>query len=235
MWGSGWTVPIGSPCTPDGTEPTRVVLHVLPTGHDPTVTGISGHIAAALDGVAANLPSVTRITLVPPVHGVGCDHIDLSRWQPAAVEAIQLNLGDGVDAGPAVVVPDCSYFKDSVGHLTGTGANWVAAQYAATLPDGSGGSDTTPPDASITSPTAGATVSRSIRVAIAATDDVAVVSVELRVDDVLVGVDTTGPYEVRWNTRTGPNGTHTLVAAATDAAGNVGVSGAVVVTVSNGS
>ncbi len=77
-------------------------------------------------------------------------------------------------------------------------------------------------------------MSRSIRVAVAATDDVGVVSVELRVDDVLVGTDATGPFEVRWNTRSGANGEHTLVATALDAAGNPGVSEAVVVTVSNG-
>ena len=123
------------------------------------------------------------------------------------MEAINQNLSATVDAGPAVVVPDCSYFKDEVGHLTGSGAEWVAAQYAATLPDGSPppppppGTDTTPPTVSITSPAAGAVVSRSVRVSITATDNVAVTSVELSVGGVLAGTDTTDPYLVKWGTR----------------------------------
>jgi hypothetical protein len=236
--GSGWTVPVGSACTPAGTLPTRVVVHVLPTGLDPSVEGISGHIAAALAGIAANLPSVTRVTLIPPVHGVGCDDIDLSAWQPAAVEAINQNLTATVDAGPAVVVPDCSYFSDEVGHLTGSGAKWVAAQYAATLPDGSPpppppGTDTTPPTVSITSPAAGAVVSRSVRVSITATDDVAVTSVELKVGGVLAGTDTTGPYLVKWSTRSLADGSYTLTAVAHDAAGNSATSAPVLVVVDN--
>ena len=236
--GSGWTVPVGSACTPAGTLPTRVVVHVLPTGLDPSVEGISGHIAAALAGIAANLPSVSRVTLIPPVHGVGCDDIDLSAWQPAAVEAINQNLSATVDAGPAVVVPDCSYFKDEVGHLTGSGAEWVAAQYAATLPDGSPpppppGTDTTPPTVSITSPAAGAVVSRSVRVSITATDNVAVTSVELEVGGVLAGTDTTGPYLVKWSTRSLADGSYTVTAVAHDAAGNSATSAPVLVVVDN--
>jgi hypothetical protein len=236
--GSGWTVPIGSACTPTGTLPTRVVVHVLPTGLDPSVEGISGHIAAALAGIAFNLPSVTRVTLIPPVHGVGCDHIDLSAWQPAAVEAINQNLSATVDAGPAVVVPDCSYFRDEVGHLTGSGAAWVAAQYAATLPGDEPPpppppGDTTPPTVSITSPVPSAVVSRSVRVTITATDNVTVTSVELRVDGVLAGTDTTSPYLVKWSTRSLVDGSYTLTAVANDAAGNSATSAPVPVVVDN--
>ena len=235
--GSGWTVPIGSACTPTGTLPTRVVVHVLPTGLDPSVEGISGHIAAALAGISANLPSATRVTLIPPVHGVGCDDIDLSAWQPAAVEAINQNLSASVDAGPAVVVPDCSYFKDEVGHLTGSGAEWVAAQYAATLPDDPPppppGNDVTPPTVSITSPATAAVVSRSVRVAITATDDVAVTSVELRIDGVPAGTDTTAPYLVKWSSRSVTDGSYTLTAVAYDTAGNSATSASVPVVVDN--
>ncbi len=99
---------------------------------------------------------------------------------------------------------------------------------------GGGGGDTTPPTTSITSPTNGATVSGTITVAANASDSVGVTRVELWVDGVLTGSDTTSPYQISWNTTTASNGGHTLQSRAYDAAGNVGSSSNVNVTVSNG-
>jgi subtilisin family serine protease len=95
--------------------------------------------------------------------------------------------------------------------------------------------DTTPPTTSITSPTTGATVSATVTVAANASDNVGVSRVELVVDGSLVGSDTTSPYAIAWNTTTSSNGPHSLQARAYDAAGNVGSSEAVGVTVANGS
>ena len=50
----------------------------------------------------------------------------------------------------------------------------------------------------------------------------------------LIGSDTTSPYQIAWNTTTATNGGHGLQTRAFDAAGNVGSSAAVNVTVSNG-
>ena len=50
----------------------------------------------------------------------------------------------------------------------------------------------------------------------------------------LTGSDTTPPYQISWNTTTASNGGHTLQSRAYDAAGNVGSSATVSVTVSNG-
>ncbi len=49
----------------------------------------------------------------------------------------------------------------------------------------------------------------------------------------LLGSDTTSPYSFAWNTTTVANGTYSLTTKAYDAAGNVGTSAAVSVTVSN--
>ncbi len=57
-----------------------------------------------------------------------------------------------------------------------------------------------------------------------ATDDVAVTKVEWYVDGLLKGTDTTAPYEVKLDSTTLANGTHTLEVKAFDAAGNVGSS-----------
>ena len=99
---------------------------------------------------------------------------------------------------------------------------------------GGGGGDTTPPTTSITSPASGATVSGTVTVAANASDDVGVTRVELCVDGALTGSDTTAPYQIAWNTTTASNGSHGLQTRAYDAAGNVGSSTTVNVTVSNG-
>jgi subtilisin family serine protease len=98
---------------------------------------------------------------------------------------------------------------------------------------GGGGGDTTPPTTSITSPTNGATVSGTTTVSANASDAVGVTRVELYVDGGLVGSDTTTPYQIAWNTTTASNGSHGLQTRAFDAAGNVGSSAVVNVTVSN--
>ena len=102
-------------------------------------------------------------------------------------------------------------------------------------PLGSGGSsDPTPPTVSITAPAAGAQVSNIVTVTANAADNVGVVGVQFYVDGVANGPeDTTSPYALTWDTRTTPNGSHTLTARARDAAGNSTVSSGVTVNVAN--
>ena len=98
---------------------------------------------------------------------------------------------------------------------------------------GGGGGDTTPPTTSITSPGSGATVSGTVTVSAGASDNVGVSRVELYVDGSLHSTDTSSPYSFAWNTTTVANGGHSLQTRAYDAAGNVGSSSVVSVTVSN--
>jgi thermitase len=93
--------------------------------------------------------------------------------------------------------------------------------------------DTTPPSVSITSPTAGATVSGTIAVQALAFDDVGVGSVQLRVDDVTIATDAASPFSFAWDSKTSVNGVHLLKAVVFDAAGNSSVSPVVNVTVNN--
>jgi Bacterial Ig domain len=94
--------------------------------------------------------------------------------------------------------------------------------------------DTTPPAVSMTSPAGGATVSATINVAANATDNVGVTAVQFLLDAANLGAPlTTPPYTVAWDTTTAANGSHTLLAQASDAAGNVGTSSGISVTVSN--
>lgn len=93
--------------------------------------------------------------------------------------------------------------------------------------------DTTPPTVSITSPTAGSTVSDTVSVSASASDDVGISSVEFRVDGSTITTDTIAPYTISWNTTTITNGSHSLSAVATDTSGNTTTSSPVSVTVSN--
>jgi hypothetical protein len=94
--------------------------------------------------------------------------------------------------------------------------------------------DTTSPVAAVTSPVAGATVSGTVPVSATASDDTGVSRVEIWRDGAtLVGSDAAAPYDVAWDTASVPNGSHTLTARAFDAAGNVGESAPVAVTVDN--
>ena len=94
--------------------------------------------------------------------------------------------------------------------------------------------DTTAPTVAITSPAAGATVSGTITVGATASDNVAVIGVQFRLDGAPLGAeDTSAPYDASWNTTTAADGSHTLTAVARDAAGNTTASSGIAVTVAN--
>jgi hypothetical protein len=96
-----------------------------------------------------------------------------------------------------------------------------------------GSSDTTAPTVSISSPTSGATISGTTTISATASDNVGVTSVGFYVDSVLKSTDTASPYSYALDTTAYTNGAHTIYAKANDAAGNVGTSSTISVTVSN--
>jgi len=94
--------------------------------------------------------------------------------------------------------------------------------------------DTTPPAASVTSPANGATVSGTVVVNASASDNVGVTQMQLFIDRTQVAANTSSTsLSFSWSTVTVANGSHTIVAKAFDATGNVGTSATVTVTVSN--
>ena len=93
--------------------------------------------------------------------------------------------------------------------------------------------DTQAPTATITSPANGATVSGTVQVTANATDDTGVSNVTLLVDGAARGTDTTAPYAVGLDTTTLSEGAHALRVEARDAAGNLGTSPTVTVSVDN--
>lgn len=95
--------------------------------------------------------------------------------------------------------------------------------------------DTTTPTVSLSSPVNGATVSGTITLTANASDNVGVTSVGFyRGGTTLIATDGSAPtWSYSWNTTTVPNGSYSLTAKAYDAAGNIGTSSTVSITVSN--
>jgi uncharacterized protein DUF4082/Big-like domain-containing protein len=130
----------------------------------------------------------------------------------------------------AAISPDGKYvvFDSDMG--TGT-----VDVYLLALPTSqSTASNTTPPTVSVTAPSSGATISGTVTVSAAATDNVGVASVQFKLDGSNLGAQVTAaPYAASWNTTTVLNGAHVLTAVARDAAANVATSSSVSVTVMN--
>ncbi|HXT42256.1 MAG TPA: Ig-like domain-containing protein, partial [Candidatus Angelobacter sp.] len=98
-------------------------------------------------------------------------------------------------------------------------------------------SDATPPTVSMTAPANGATVSgSSVAVTANASDNVGVSSVQFKLDGANLGVPfRTAPYNLGWDSTAVADGSHSLTAVATDAAGNQATATLAMVTVSNSS
>lgn len=93
--------------------------------------------------------------------------------------------------------------------------------------------DTIAPTVSIVIPVENAVHAGTTTIAVDAQDNVAVAKVDFYYGGTLLGSSSTAPYSFSWDTLKSPRGTNTLVAKATDTAGNVGTSAPVTVTVNN--
>jgi len=100
------------------------------------------------------------------------------------------------------------------------------------FPAGSG-TDTVPPQVALTAPTPGTVLTGTVTVSAVASDDFGVMAVEFYDGETLIGTDNAEPFGMMWNTRSVPNGSHTLTARARDVAGHVVASLPVTVTTDN--
>src|SRR3989442_7514912 len=75
--------------------------------------------------------------------------------------------------------------------------------------------DTTPPTVSITAPAANSSVSGTVAVSAAASDNVGLAGVQFKLDNINIGSEFIAvPYALTWATTGTPNGSHTLTALA---------------------
>src|SRR5579885_2832152 len=94
--------------------------------------------------------------------------------------------------------------------------------------------DTTPPTVSVTSPAAGSVLSGSVNLTATASDNVAVASVQFKVDNANVGAAlAAAPFSFTLDSTTLSNGNHVIAAVATDTSGNTATSANVSVKVDN--
>jgi hypothetical protein len=158
-----------------------------------------------------------------------------------------ISAPSGIDCGGDCVqsFPAGTVVTLTASALSGTFGGWSGGGCSGTAPcvmigntpvtvTASFGLDGAAPTVSITSPSAGATVSGSVDVGVATSDNTVVTRVELWVDDVLVATGTAAPWSLAWDSAAAASGSHTLRARAYDAAGNVGVSAPLLVTIANG-
>ena len=93
-------------------------------------------------------------------------------------------------------------------------------------------SDVTAPVVNITAPNGNSSVSGIAYINANASDNVGVAKVEFYIDNILNSTEFSSPYNYAWDT-TALAGPHVITAKAYDAAGNVGISASVTVTVNN--
>ena len=109
----------------------------------------------------------------------------------------------------------------------------VNASAAVTKATQSSASDSTAPVVKITTPTASAKLSGLAPIDVTATDNIAVVRVELYVNGSLYATDIVDPFNFILDTSGFADGGATLVSKGYDAAGNAGTSASVAVTIAN--
>ena len=93
--------------------------------------------------------------------------------------------------------------------------------------------DVTAPAVALTAPAAASTVSGIVSVNVSATDNVGVTRVEWYLNGVCAGTNFSASAGFSWDTTTTANGSNMLQARAYDAAGNVGASSTIAVSVQN--
>src|SRR5690606_31280322 len=128
-------------------------------------------------------------------------------------------------------MPNGSY--SLAAHASDAAGNQGISAAASVTVNNAPAADTQKPTISIASPISGSTVSGNIPVSFSYADNVAVTAVDLYINGQLHAKSTQAPFALTLDTTKAPNGSYSLVAHASDAAGNQGISAAASVTVNN--
>jgi NADPH-dependent 7-cyano-7-deazaguanine reductase QueF-like protein len=207
-------------------------------------TATSAAVSITVNNPADTTPPTVSITA--PANGStdsGTITVTANASDNVAVASVQFRV-DGNNVGAAVTFAPYTYSLNTTTLANGShtltavakDASGNTATSAAVAITVNNAADTTPPTVSITAPANGSTDSGTITVIANASDNVAVASVQFRVDGNNVGAAVTfAPYTYSLNTTTLANGSHTLTAVAKDTSGNTATSAAVAITVSNAS
>ena len=190
-----------------------------------TFTAIQGNLSATGDTDFFAIPMNAGETLAIAMTGPSGVDWDLKLVNSAGTQ-LAISQGSTATENLSYTATAATTVYADVYAYSGTSA--TPYNLALTRTGGTTG-DTTAPTASATESGTSGTITFNAT----ASDNVGVTKVEFYVDSVLKGSDTTSPYSMTLDSTTLSNGTHSLVAKAYDAAGNVGSSTAVSFSVSN--
>jgi uncharacterized protein (TIGR03118 family) len=162
------------------------------------------------------------INAYDPASGEYVGSLSDSTGQPIAIPGLWgIAFGNGALNQPTTTLFFAAGLNDGAGGLYGR------------IDPGPSAPDVIAPSAILTSPAPGATASGTVILIATANDNVAVTRVRFLAGSTVIGTASTAPYSVSWDTTTAANGNVTLTVQAQDAAGNVGTSSGVAVTVNN--
>ena len=167
------------------------------------------------------------------------------RWDPspdADITGYKLHYQPDSDAVPFAAPGGASIDSGAVTSAYVDGLDPLHSYYFAVTAYNSAGEESVysnviqlpealPPTVSITSPANDSAVSGVVSISASASDNVGVAKVQFLANGALLAESTAAPFSYSWNTASLPPGPYTISARALDAAGNVGVSRGVVVTV----
>jgi hypothetical protein len=196
------------------TTSTVITVTVADTS-GPTVSIIAPVDGAIVSGVIAVTAATSDNVGVAGVQFL-LDGVNLGAEDTSSPYSVNWNTATAT-LGPHTLT---AVARDGAGNTT------TSAPIIVTVPDVSA------PTVAVTAPANGATVTGTVTVSAAASDNVNIAGVQFLLDGVNLGAeDTTAPYSVSWNTATAALGAHTLTAVARDTAGNTTTSAAITVTV----
>lgn len=186
----------------DATAPT---VSIASPASGSTVSGL-----VAVDVSASDNVGVSRVDLMVNGKSVGSDTTAPYgfSWDTTAV-------ADGAATLTA-------YAYDAAGNYSTKAVSVTVANNTSNSTSKSTAADTTPPVATISNPGAGATVSGTVSVKGAGSDNVGVTQMRLYIDNNLVSTVSGASLSYSWNTRKVAAGSHSVRLDAIDAAGNVG-------------
>ena len=234
--------------TTDGSDPTATTgtVYAAPFSVASTTTVKYRAFDNAGNAEAVNAPLI-RVDTSAPSSAISCNGAACAAAYAAAV-TVSLSATDTGGSG----LKEIRYTTNGSDPTTTTGTVYSAPFSVASTTtvkyrafDNAGNAetvrsttiqlDTSAPSATLTSPTAGATVSGTVTLAADASDNVGIDRVEFQVDGTTVGSDTSAPYTFDWDSTSAANGSRSIRARSVDGAGNATNSSAVSVTVVNGS
>lgn len=190
---------------------------------DPTVDVAHAHRNA--DIAAAVYGNVTQDNFTTPIPGDGIETVWRDAQGPRVSKLIVTGMGHAWPAGIG-----SSGSSNYIDHAHVNYPEYITAFFFDNNRRVSQVADTTPPTVDVTNPADGATVSGVVTITAVASDDVGVSQVDFYLNDVLVGTDSSAPYEYSWNTL-GSAPPVAIKAVAADAAGNTATDDDTAVTV----